>query len=111
MGMQRTVIMLALGLMLAGNTYPPGVDPARLDRARSNYEAVRDGRRQIADLSPLELEDVAALDHYLRGEKPDARTTSERCVDDELGKLGGPPSRLTQRVIDIKCREAGESLR
>lgn len=91
--------------------YPPNVDPGRLDRARYNYVALREGRRQVAQLSLQELEDVAALDRALRGDSNDTRTTAQRCVDAELRLLDHPPSNLAGRVIDIKCREAGEPLR
>lgn len=111
----RATIAAVLALALAGSAngqaYPPGIDPVRIDRARYNYEAVRDGRRQIAQLTVQELEDVAALDRALRDQKPDGRTTSQRCVDNEMRRLDGPASTLARRVIDMKCREAGEGLR
>jgi len=102
-----TLVLFAGGPVLA-QAVAPGLDPIRLGRARSNYEALRDGRRAVGDLSILELEDVAVLDRVLRGQTLDPRTPSQRCVDDERRKLDGSPSPLAQRVIDIKCREAGE---
>lgn len=112
--MAKAMLVAITGLLLVGAGAQDGsfgpVDPVRLDRARYNYEAVRDGRRQIAQLSAQELEDVAALDLALREQKAEPRTTSQRCVDRELRQLNGPPSTLTQRVIDMKCREAGEGL-
>jgi hypothetical protein len=37
----------------------------------------------------------------------DERSDSERCVDEEVGRLGRSPSNLEWRVIDLKCREIG----
>lgn len=117
-----SAMIACLGLTFAGpaqaepgpearlQAYPPGVDPVRLNRARNNYVALREGRRQVAQLTVQELEDVAALDRALRG-AADTRTPAQRCVDAELRLLGTPPSDLARRVIDIKCREAGEPLR
>lgn len=37
----------------------------------------------------------------------DMRTRVQRCVDEEVDRLGGSPSRLAWRTIDLKCREIG----
>lgn len=87
---------------------PDLADMARIQQAQANHRALREGRRQIADLSQRELEDVAALDSYARDQKPDPRSLSQRCVDDELRRAGGAITKLARRVIDMKCREAGD---
>ncbi|MBI1402513.1 MAG: hypothetical protein GC147_04810 [Porphyrobacter sp.] len=76
----------------------------RAARAQANLAALRDGRRAVSDLTPQELEDVRDFDRMLRGEGPDQRTFVEQCVDQEVSRLGRPPSRLDLEVIRLKCR-------
>jgi hypothetical protein len=96
-------LAIALGLALQG----PALASDRTAQAEANYRALLNGVRQIGDLSPRELADVAALDRYLR-EHPDNRPPSQRCIDDEIRRAGGSVSRLERRVINMKCREPGE---
>ena len=85
-----------------------GVDPLRLDRALANYRALREGTKQIDQLTRQELVDVAELDRQIRNQKRDTRSLSQRCVDEEMRSAGGSVSRLERRIIDMKCREAGD---
>jgi hypothetical protein len=87
---------------------PSRIERNRIDQAAANYRALRSGAKQVGQLTPQELADVDALDRRLRGQKPDTRSPSQRCVDDELRRAGGSVSALTRRVIDAKCREAGD---
>lgn len=95
-----------LGLMLSGNAQ---AEPSRADQARTNYEALLNGRKQLNQLTPQELADIAALDKALRGE-PDTRTPSQRCVDREVKRVGSAPSDLEQQVIGMKCRALGQGM-
>lgn len=110
--MKAGAMIMAMGLFVlawhGGAIAQAGIDPIRLDRALANYRALRDGTKQVGQLTQQELIDVDALDRQLRGEKRDARSLSQRCVDDELRRAGGSASALARRVIDMKCREAGD---
>lgn len=96
-------ILIALGLVW------PGAASAqdRTAQAQANYQALLNGSKQLGNLTPQELRDVADLDRYLR-DHPDNRTPSQRCIDDEIRRAGGSVSRLERRVINMKCREPGE---
>lgn len=99
---------LAATLALA---QPPALnfDPARVAAAQVNYEALMTGRKHVRQLSRQELGDVLAVAEALeRGRRTGTR--SERCAADERKRLGGAPSALEARVIDLKCREPGEPL-
>lgn len=105
----KIALAITLALSLPGAAFAQaGVDPIRLDRALANYRALRDGTKQIADLTSQDLIDVDVLDRQLRGKERDPRSLSRRCVDEELRRAGGTPSTLARRVIDMKCREAGD---
>ncbi|WP_086739113.1 hypothetical protein [Erythrobacter colymbi] len=82
--------------------------PAALDRytrARDNLLALREGRRAVRDLTAEELQDVIDFERQLRGDYLDTRTVRQRCVDDEVRREGGNPSRLAWEVIQLKCRD------
>jgi hypothetical protein len=82
---------------------PAGFD--RFARARDNLLALRDGRRAVNDLTAQELQDVVDLDRQARGSPADARSTRQRCIDNEVLRLGGRPSQLDWQVIRLKCRD------
>jgi hypothetical protein len=82
----------------------PGLANDRVLRARANLEALLAGRVSTADLSPLELQDVIDLDRIARGVRADDRTTPQKCVDEEVRRNGGNPSRLAWQVIRLKCQ-------
>lgn len=82
----------------------PGLANERVLRARDNLEALLGGRISTADLSPLELQDVIDLDRIARGVRADDRTTRQKCVDEEVRRNGGNPSRLAWQVIRLKCQ-------
>ena len=81
----------------------PGFD--RFVRARDNLLALRDGRRAVNDLTRQELQDVLDLDRQVRGSAADTRSFRERCIDSEVRREGGNPSRLAWEVIKLKCRD------
>lgn len=77
----------------------------RLARAIANLEALRQGRRFTSDLSPEELQDVIELDRTARnGALGDNRSFVQQCIDDEVRRNGGRPSRLAWEVIRLKCQ-------
>lgn len=99
---------LALTLSLA-QSGPQNVDPARIEAARANYEAIMRGRKFPNQLDAQELGDVLAIAETLSaGRRPGTR--SSLCVADETKRAGGTPSALERRVIDMKCREPGTKL-
>ncbi len=103
-GRSLAILTALLGLAWQG----PALAHDRFEAARMNYQAVVNGSKQIAELSPQELADINELDRRLRGQAPDNRTTSQRCVDAEIKRADGAVTALARRVIDLKCREAGE---
>lgn len=76
----------------------------RFARARDNLTMLRDGRRQVSDLTPQELQDVIDFDRMLRGNAAETPTPRQQCVEDEVRRAGGNPSRLAWQVIRLKCR-------
>lgn len=76
----------------------------RVLRARDNLVALRQGRITVADLTAQEQQDVLDLDRMTRGEGADNRSFQQQCIDDEVRRAGGSPSRLAWQVIRLKCR-------
>jgi hypothetical protein len=88
-----------------GTTYGlPGVPNARALRARANLEALLQGRIFTSDLSPEALQDVLDFDRLARGGYSDNRSFKQRCIDDEVRRNGGQPTRLAWQVIRLKCQ-------
>lgn len=77
----------------------------RLARAIANLEALRQGRLFTSDLTPQELQDVLELDRTARsGALGDNRSFVQQCIDEEVRRNGGNPTRLAWEVIRLKCR-------
>lgn len=102
--------------VIIGRSLPPAASPTpaapspsfdRIARAQANYEALRRGDLSIRDLAPQDLQDIVDLDRALRSGQADTRAPAQVCVDDEVRRAGGRPSRLAWRVIELKCREIG----
>lgn len=75
------------------------------ERAIRNYEQIVRGQKQIRDLSPTELAEVADLDRALKSVPADKRSATEKCRDEEIRRAGGSPSELELRVIGLKCSQ------
>lgn len=75
------------------------------ERALRNYEQIVRGQKQIRDLSPSELAEVADLDRALKSVPADKRSATEKCRDEEIKRAGGSPSELELRVIGLKCSQ------
>ena len=83
----------------------PGAVNERALRARANLQALLDGRLSTADLSAQELQDVIDLERMVRGEHLiDNRTPQQQCIDEEVRRNDGRPTRLAWQVIRLKCR-------
>ena len=78
---------------------------ADVDRAVRNYQAVVNGTRPLAQLSPEEVRELVELDARLREQALDLRTPRQRCIDAELARLGREPTELALRTIDLKCSQ------
>lgn len=97
---------------LSGHVFLPAAPssaeaPSQLDRlarARANLIALREGRLAIGALSPQDLQDVLDLDRMIRGDSVDRRSSRQKCVDREVERFAGRPSRLEWSVIELKCR-------
>lgn len=83
---------------------PSAMGTERARRAQAHLEAVLQGRVAINELSPQDLQDVLDLDRALRGGITDNRTFAQQCVDEEVRRNGGAPSRLAWEVIKLKCQ-------
>ncbi|RNJ62232.1 MAG: hypothetical protein EDM03_12230 [Porphyrobacter sp. IPPAS B-1204] len=102
------------GQLVVGNDPAPPLAPTapdqwqnsldRLARARDNLAAILDGRQNISALTPEELLDVIELDRTLRNNVAEPRSFQQQCIDDEVRRAGGRPSRLAWQVIRLKCR-------
>lgn len=102
------------GQLMVGNDPAPALSPTapdqwqnsldRLARARDNLAAILDGRQNISALTPEELLDVIELDRTLRNNVAGPRSFQQQCIDDEVRRAGGRPSRLAWQVIRLKCR-------
>lgn len=110
-------LLLALGLAAASlpaaaQTYEvlppasPQTDPyaGRIERARAHLEALSAGRLTNSQLTAQELQDVLDLERRVRARGADNRSTQQKCVDTEVRRTGGQPSRLDWEVIRLKCR-------
>lgn len=88
-----------------GDTYGlPGASSERALRARDNLRALLEGRIYTSDLSPQDLQDVIDFDRMARGVTPDNRSFKQQCIDDEVARNGGNPTRLAWEVIRLKCQ-------
>jgi hypothetical protein len=82
----------------------PGAATDRAVQARINLQALLEGRIFTSNLSPQQLQDVIDLDLMARGVTPDNSSPRQRCVDEEVRRNGGNPTRLAWQVIRLKCQ-------
>lgn len=82
----------------------PGDYTERAARARAHLEALLQRRIYTSDLSPQDLQDVIDLDQMARGVAPDTRSFQQQCIDDEVARNDGRPTRLAWEVIRLKCQ-------
>ena len=88
-----------------GDSYGlPGAPNERALRARANLEALLQGRIYTSDLSPQDLQDVIDFERMARGVSPDNRSFQQQCIDEEVRRNGGNPTRLAWQVIRLKCQ-------
>jgi hypothetical protein len=61
---------------------------------------------QQADTLPRVVEVPSYGTVYVVPQQPkDTRTPRQRCVDEEVARAGGSPSKLTMGAIDLKCSQ------
>lgn len=82
----------------------PGAATDRALRARNNLTALLGGRIYTSDLSPQELQDVLDFERAARGGYTDNRSFQQQCVDEEVRRNRGNPTRLAWEVIRLKCQ-------
>lgn len=88
-----------------GDTYDlPGALTERAARAHANLEALLAGRIYTSDLSPQDLQDVLDFQRMARGDYPDNRSFQQQCIDEEVRRNRGNPTRLAWEVIRLKCQ-------
>lgn len=78
---------------------------ADFERAWQNYHALVNGTRQLAQLTPAEVQELRELDRHIRDRQADKRTPRQKCIDEEIDDLGQEPSNLALRIIDLKCSQ------
>ena len=98
----RVPLLACLGAVLAATAGPALAD---VDRAVRNYQAVVNGTRPLAQLTPEEVRELAELDAQIRNQALDRRTPRQRCIDAELARLDDEPTELALRTIDLKCSQ------
>lgn len=82
----------------------PGAATDRAVRARNNLTALLGGRIYTSDLSPQELQDVLDFQRAARGGVGDNRSFQQQCIDEEVRRNRGNPTRLAWEVIRLKCQ-------
>jgi hypothetical protein len=83
--------------------FAPGQE--RLARAIANLEALRQGRLFTSELTPQELQDVLELASLASSRAlGDNRSFTQQCIDEEVRRNGGQPTRLAWDVIRLKCK-------
>jgi hypothetical protein len=77
---------------------------AQFDRARAeaNYVAVARGTKQLNELTPVEVQEVAAIDRELRRTSRPRLTPQQRCFAANM-PADRPPTQLELGLIDLKC--------
>ncbi len=93
-----------LALIGLGSAIAPAAAEAQFDRARAeaNYVAVATGTKQLSDLTPVELQEVAAIDRELRRTSGPRLTPRQRCLAANM-PVDRPPTQLELGLIDLKC--------
>ena len=82
----------------------PGAATDRAVRARNNLTALLGGRIYTSDLSLQELQDVLDFERAARTGYADNRSFQQQCVDEEVRRNRGNPTRLAWEVIRLKCQ-------
>jgi hypothetical protein len=93
-------------LLLADAAQAAPVTSVQLQRAEANYRALMDGRKQLSDLSPVELKEVRDLLALAHRTPPIAPETKARCLEREASRDG--PSHLERAILDLKCSQRAE---
>lgn len=94
-------------LVLAAATVSLSIVAAPPLAAQSSTTAPTDGSAvQKADTQPRVVEVPGYGRVYVVPQQPkDTRTPRQRCVDEEVARAGGSPSKLTMGAIDLKCSQ------
>ena len=97
---------IALLMVITANpVMAQSTDAYNWQRARDNYVALVDGRKQFHHLTIFEQRELQEFRRQLREETFDARSPRERCEDDQIARLGSKQmTYLDRRHIDIVCR-------
>jgi hypothetical protein len=90
-------------LLLAIATQGLPVTPVQLQRAEANYRALVNGRKQLSELSPIELKEVQDLLSLARRTPSIPPDTKTRCLEREASNDN--PSHLEREVLDLKCSQ------
>lgn len=100
----RNIALLAVCAILA-LPLPATAQILNEARAINNYIAIANGRRQLQDLSQIEVREVREVDRLLRGEERRPSTSREACIEDEIAREGGSVTYLQSRIIGLRCSQ------
>jgi len=94
--------LAAVSLIASASPASAQVD---IDRAIRNWQALAQGAKSLADLTPQERVEVAEVDRLMRERRPDRANAADQCRKAEGRWSGGQPSELERRLIDLRCSQ------
>ena len=103
--MRPSIILSALAALLAISV-PAAAQDERFDwqRADRNYQDLLRGTKQLAQLPYFERLELIEYRRWLEEGNRDRRTNHEKCMDEEVERLGPNPTYLGMRTARMKCR-------
>lgn len=95
-------------LLLSAAAAPAAATETRAfdwQRARDNYVAILEGRKQFHQLAQHEQLEVIELRKEIGQRTANERSSRERCIDEQRARLGSKKeTELDRRHIDMVCR-------
>ena len=102
----RVILILASLLATAVPAAAQQIDGFDWTRARDNYVALVEGRKQFHHLTPLEQRELLEFRRVVNEGPPDPRSPRERCIDEQRARLRDKRmTELDRRHIDMVCRD------
>ena len=103
--MKPSIILSALAALMAISV-PAAAQDERFDwqRADRNYQDLLRGTKQLAQLPYFERLELIEYRRWLEEGTRDTRTRHQKCMDEEIERLGPNPTYLGMRTARMKCR-------
>jgi hypothetical protein len=104
--LKTAIAAIALALSTAapaqtGSPFPGFI----LARAVANYQALRNGTKQLTDLNGIELREVREIDRRVRAERVGRDGSRAQCIAEQTKARGGHLSDLAARIVDLACSQ------